>query len=114
MGVDGVGSERRREKRKKVKITVLLKMGVLLSGRGIARDISQHGMCLMSPQIFKAMSTVQSKDFSGAPLKVMLPTEALTVNGVVVWVDLKKGEGAIHITSTSDDSRWQEICEAAQ
>jgi hypothetical protein len=57
---------------------------------------------------------VQSKDFSGAPLKVMLPTEALTVNGVVVWVDLKKGEGAIHITSTSDDSRWQEICEAAQ
>jgi len=114
MGVDGTGSERRREKRKKVKITVLLKMGVLLSGRGIARDISQHGMCLMSPQIFKAMSTVQSKDFSGAPLKVMIPTEALTVNGVVVWVDLKKGEGAIHITSTSDDSRWQEICEAAQ
>jgi PilZ domain len=114
MGVDGAGRERRREKRKKVKITVLLKMGVLLSGRGIARDISQHGMCLMSPQIFKAMSTVQSKDFSGAPLKVMIPTEALTVNGVVVWVDLKKGEGAIHITSTSDDSRWQEICEAAQ
>ena len=114
MGVDGVGRERRREKRKKVKITVLLKMGVLLSGRGIARDISQHGMCLMSPQIFKAMSTVQSKDFSGAPLKVMIPTEALTVNGVVVWVDLKKGEGAIHITSTSDDSRWQEICEATQ
>ena len=114
MGVDNAARERRREKRKKVKITVLLKMGVLLSGRGIARDISQHGMCLMSPQIFKAMSTVQSKDFSGAPLKVMLPTEALTVNGVVVWVDLKKGEGAIHITSTSDDSRWQEICEAAK
>jgi hypothetical protein len=114
MGVDGGGRERRREKRKKVKITVLLKMGVLLSGRGIARDISEHGMCLMSAQIFKAMSTVQAKDFSGAPLKVMIPTEALTVNGVVIWVDLKKGEGAIHITSTSDDSRWQEICEAAK
>jgi hypothetical protein len=111
MGVDGADLERRREKRKKVKITVLLKVGVLLSGRGIAKDISEHGMCLMSPQIFKSMSTVQSKDFAGAALRVMIPSEALTVNGVIVWADLKKGEGAIKIVSTSDDGRWKEICE---
>ncbi|MCE5276201.1 MAG: PilZ domain-containing protein [Syntrophaceae bacterium] len=107
---DSTDNERRRENRKKVKITVLLKVGVLLSGRGIAKDISDHGMRLMSPQIFKSMSSVQSKDFAGSPLRIMLPAEALTVNGVIVWADLKKGEGAVTITSTSDDNRWQEIC----
>lgn len=92
MAVDNDGSERRREHRKKVKITVLLKMGVLLNGRGIARDISKGGMCLVSPQIFKTMTTIQAKEFEGAPLRVMIPTEALTVNGIIAWVDLKKGK----------------------
>jgi len=101
--------ERRRESRQKVKITVLLKMGVLLNGRGIARDISPHGMCLVSPQIFKSISTISQKEFIGAPLRVMIPTEALTVNGILAWVDLKKGEGAISITSTSDDEKWTEF-----
>lgn len=104
------GRDRRREDRKKVKITVLLKMGVLLNGRGIARDISDHGMCLVSPQIFKTMTTIQSKEFEGAPLRVMLPAESITVNGIIAWVDLKKGEGAISITSTSDDDKWKGIC----
>jgi len=110
MAVDNDGSERRREHRKKVKITVLLKMGVLLNGRGIARDISKGGMCLISPQIFKTMTTIQAKEFEGAPLRVMIPTEALTVNGIIAWVDLKKGEGAISITSTSDDDKWKRLC----
>jgi hypothetical protein len=109
MDTDNASQERRREYRQKVKITVLLKMGVLLNGRGIARDISLHGMCLVSPQIFKAISTVQQKEFIGAPLRVMIPTEALTVNGILAWVDLKKGEGAISITSTSDDDKWNEF-----
>lgn len=110
MAVDNDGSERRREHRKKVKITVLLKMGVLLNGRGVARDISKGGMCLVSPQIFKTMTTIQAKEFEGAPLRVMIPTEALTVNGIIAWVDLKKGEGAISITSTSDDDKWKRLC----
>jgi hypothetical protein len=38
----------------------------------------------------------------------MLPVEALTVNGIIAWVDLKRGEGAINITSTSDDEKWME------
>lgn len=110
MGADKAASDRRREQRKKVKITVLLKMGVLLNGRGIAKDISIHGMCLVSPQIFKVMTSIQPKDFAGAPLRIMIPTEALTVNGVIAWADLKKGEGAVQVTSTSDDDKWKEIC----
>jgi len=109
MDSDDAAHERRREHRKKVKITVLLKMGVLINGRGIAQDISHHGMRLISPQIFKSMSSVQQKDFIGAPLRVMLPVEALTVNGLIAWVDLKKGEGAISITSSSDDEKWLEF-----
>jgi hypothetical protein len=109
MDKDEAARERRREHRKKVKITVLLKMGVLLNGRGIAQDMSLHGMRLISPQIFKAMSSVQQKDFTGALLRVMLPVEALTVNGIIAWVDLKRGEGAINITSTSDDEKWLEF-----
>ena len=109
MDSDDAANERRREHRKKVKITVLLKMGVLINGRGIAQDISHHGMRLISPQIFKSMSSVQQKDFIGAPLRVMLPVEALTVNGLIAWVDLKKGEGAISITSSSDDEKWLEF-----
>ena len=110
MTVDEIGDERRKEQRKKVTITVLLKMGVLLNGRGIARDISAGGMRLVSHQIFKAMTTIQAKEFEGAPLRVMIPTEALTINGIIAWVDLKKGEGAIRITSTSDDEKWQHMC----
>lgn len=106
MNADNTETERRRERRKKVKITVLLKMGVLLNGRGIAKDISSQGMRLVSSQIFKTMSTAQQKDFIGAPLRVMLPTEALTINGVLVWIDFQKAEGAIHISSTSDDEKW--------
>jgi hypothetical protein len=106
MNADNTDPERRRERRKKVKITVLLKMGVLLNGRGIAKDISSQGMRLISSQIFKTMSIAQQKDFIGAPLRVMLPTEALTINGVLVWIDFQKAEGAIQISSTSDDEKW--------
>jgi hypothetical protein len=110
MGSEDSDLERRRERRQQVKITVLLKAGVLISGRGITKDISEHGMCLMAPQIFKSMSSFQAKDFTGSALRIMIPAEAITINGKIVWVDLKKGEGAVTILSTSDDSRWKEIC----
>lgn len=110
MPVDETGSNRRKQQRKKVKLTVLLKMGVLLNGRGIAKDISESGMCLVSPQIFKTMTTIQSKEFEGAPLRVMIPAESITINGIIAWVDLKKGEGGVSITSTSDDNKWRETC----
>ncbi|HOJ14484.1 MAG TPA: PilZ domain-containing protein [Deltaproteobacteria bacterium] len=98
--------ERRRHRRKQVHITVLLKVGVLLNGRGVAKDISPGGMRLVSSQIFKATTTIQAKDYEGSTMRVMVPTEGLTVNGVIAWVDLKKGEGALKVQSTSDDAKW--------
>ena len=106
--------ERRRQKRKKVKITFLIKLGRLFNGRGFTKDINQHGMCLMCPQLFKPRTTIQPKDYIGESLRFMIPSDGITINGVIAWVDLKKGEGAIRITSTSDDNRWQKIYEKAQ
>ncbi|MBN2298217.1 MAG: PilZ domain-containing protein [Deltaproteobacteria bacterium] len=102
--------EKRRNKRKKVKIVALLKMGVYLSGRGFAKDISTNGMCLVAPTIFKFMKPAQIQEYIGAPLKVMFPSQSLTVNATLVRIDIKKGEGALSILSTSDDTEWQKIC----
>ena len=44
----------------------------------------------------------------------MIPSERITIEGEIAWVNLKKGVGAIRIKSTSDDNRWQEIYEKAQ
>ena len=103
--------EKRRDPRKKVKITALLKLSILISGRGYVKDISRGGMCLLCPQVFKAMKTAQGKDFIGSALKVMFPSLALTVGGIIQRVDLKKGEGAITIESISDEKVWNSLLE---
>ncbi len=102
--------DKRKHARKRVKITALLKMGVHLSGRGFAKDISESGMCLVAPNIFKLMKPQQIHEYIGAHLRVMFPSHSLTVNGALVRIDAKKGEGAIAILNTSDDTLWQQIC----
>jgi PilZ domain len=110
-GANEVYHERRREKRKKINIPILIKLGNIFSGRGITKNISKHGLCLKSLQIFKGFNNIQFKDLTGFSIKVMIPTEGITINGSIVWVDLKNGEGAISILNTSDDNRWQKLCE---
>jgi len=108
---DSTGSrEKRRHERRKVKITALLKMGIYLSGRGYAKDISLSGMCLVAPSLFKFIKSSQLSDYLGSHIRVMFPSHSLTVTGTVVRIDTAKGEGALSITSTSDDSAWKEIC----
>lgn len=110
MKPDEVHQERRREIRKKVKIVFLFKLGRLFNGRGVAKDINEHGMCLVCPALFKPRRSLMANDFIGASLKVMIPSPPLTVTGIIAWVNLKKGEGAIKIAHTSDDSKWKELC----
>jgi hypothetical protein len=114
MEVDSIDQERRKHKRKKVKIMFLIKLGRLFNGRGMLKDINQHGMCLMCNELFKGRTTIQSRDYIGESLQFMIPSERITIEGEIAWVNLKKGEGAIRIKSTSDDSRWQEIYDKAQ
>jgi len=102
--------EKRGHSRKSVKITALLKMGIHLSGRGFAQDISVSGMRLVAPNIFKFMKPQQVQDYTGAHLRVMFPSQSLTVNGTLVRIDTKTGEGALSVLNTSDDTLWQQIC----
>ncbi len=102
--------ERRIAARKKVKITFLFKIGKLFSGRGFAKDINLQGIRLSCPALFKPRRTMMAKDYIGSTLNVMIPSANITVHGVVAWVNLKNGEGAIRIKSTSDDLRWKELC----
>ena len=106
-----VDRERRREIRKKVNISILIKLGNLCSGRGITRDISKHGLRFKSLQIFKGFNNIHFKNLSGSSIRVMIPSESITINGLIAWVNLKSGEGAISIISTSDDNCWQKLCE---
>jgi hypothetical protein len=102
--------EQRRQKRKKVKITALLKMGIYLSGRGYAKDISRNGMCLVAPNLFKFIKPSQLGDYIGAHIRIMFPAHSLTVTGTIVRIDTLQGEGALSITGTSDDESWKQIC----
>ena len=102
--------DKRRHNRKSVKITALLKMGMYLSGRGFAKDISESGMLLVAPSIFKFMKPQQIQEYIGAHLRIMFPAQSLSVNGTLVRIDTKKGEGALSISNTSNDTLWQEIC----
>jgi len=113
MEAGNTGQERRRHKRKRVKIMFLIKLGKLFNARGMLKDINKDSMCLICQQLFKASTTAQPKDYIGKSLQLMIPSERITIDGVILWVNLKKGEGAIRIKSTSDDNRWQEIYEKA-
>ncbi len=113
MEAGNTGQERRKHKRKLVKIMFLIKLGKLFNARGMLKDISKDSMCLMCQQLFKASATIQPKDYIGKSLQIMIPSENITIEGVILWVNPKKGEGAIRIKSTSDDKRWQEIYEKA-
>lgn len=106
----GDNQERRRHPRKKVKVTVLLKMGVHLNGRGYAKDISMNGLCVIAPGVFQFIKATQVNDYLGAHVKVMFPSESLTVTSTLVRLDTAKGEGALHVSSTSNDASWAKLC----
>lgn len=104
------GQDKRKHGRKNVKIIALLKMGIYLNGRGYAKDISKTGMCLVAPTIFKLVKPSQVSDYIGAGIKIMFPSQSLTVNGTIVRITPAKGEAALCITGTSDDEAWEKIC----
>lgn len=102
--------EKRKHKRKAVKITALLKMGMYLNGRGYAKDISLGGICLVAPTIFQFMKQSQLSDYIGTNVRIMFPSQSLTVNGTLVRINQAKGEGGLSITSTSNDELWKRMC----
>ncbi|MBN1636538.1 MAG: PilZ domain-containing protein [Deltaproteobacteria bacterium] len=105
--------ERRRENRKRVKVSVLLKMGTYLKGRAYTKDISPSGMYLVSPNMFGQIRQNRVDDFIGSSIKIYFPAKTLTINGTIARVERLKGGAGIKITDTSDDELWQEMCRDA-
>lgn len=110
MEIEDRAPDKRRHKRKNVKIMALLKMGMYLNGRGYVKDIAMGGMCVVAPSVFQFMKQAQANDHVGSRIKVMFPAESLTVIGALVRIDPVRGEGALSVTSTSDDEAWRRIC----
>jgi len=102
--------EQRQEQRKLVKISVLLKMGAYLKSRGYVKNISKSGLYLESPNMFQQIRADRADDFVGSTIKLYLPSEALTINGTIIRIEIKKGSAAISITDTTNDTLWQEMC----
>jgi len=103
--------ERRKENRKRVKVSVLLKMGTYLKGRAYTQDISLSGMYLVSPNMFGQIRQNRVNDFIGSPIKIYFPAETLTINGTIVRVERLKSGVGIKITDTSNNELWQEMCQ---
>lgn len=101
--------ERRSEQRKEVNIYFLIRIGSMFKARGVIKDMNRQGMALKCPQLFKPRLSIGAQSFIGSPLKINIPSRGLTVDGRIAWVNLKKGEGAIRVTDTSDQNRWSDM-----
>jgi hypothetical protein len=103
--------DRRSADRKPANIFFLIKIGRLFKARGVIKDMSEEGLCLKCPQLFKARVSIQARDFIDGALKISIPSNGITVEGSIAWVNLRLGEGAIRVTNTSDQDRWQRMFE---
>jgi hypothetical protein len=114
MDTDGIANERRSEERRKVNIFFLIKIGRLFNARGVIKDMHRQGLCLKCPQLFKPRLSIQAKDYINSSLKITIPSNGITVDGKIAWVNLKSGEGALRVVSTSDQVRWQSMFEQGE
>jgi len=106
MNTGTIAHERRSEERRQANIHFLIKIGSLFKARGIIKDMNRQGMCLKCPQLFRPRLSIQAGNYVGGPLKISIPSNGITIDGRIAWVNLKVGEGAIRITDTSDQGRW--------
>jgi hypothetical protein len=88
----------------------LVKIGSNLFGRGYTRDISLGGICLESVSIFRLIKPSRVNDLIGLSISAQFAESQLTVNGKVVRINPSKGETAIMITETTDNSLWEGMC----
>ncbi|HQG32138.1 MAG TPA: PilZ domain-containing protein [Deltaproteobacteria bacterium] len=105
--------DRRKQDRKSVKLIFLFKMGRLFNGRGMIKDITSGGLCLVCPTLFSLSRKMKPDEYIGSTIQIMIPSATVTVNGTVAWVDLKKGEGGVKLTTVSDEARWKELYETS-
>jgi hypothetical protein len=102
--------EKRKHPRKQARHLALVKIGSNLFGRGYTKDISLGGICLESVSIFRLIKPSRVNDLIGLSISAQFAESQLTVNGKVVRINPSKGEAAIMITETTDNSLWEGMC----
>jgi hypothetical protein len=107
---EGVREERRKNRRKQARHLALVKIGSNLFGRGYTREISLGGICLESVSIFRLIKSSRVGDLIGLSISAQFADSQLTVNGKVLRIDPSKGETAVMITETTDNSLWEAMC----
>lgn len=102
--------EKRRHPRQEVEFIANLKLGVTISGRGRARNVSRGGLCIDARVLFAALKAQNIKELPGTHITVTFPFEALSVDGNIEWIDKNKDEVGIAIVKISDAGQWEKIC----
>jgi len=107
---EGPIQERRKDSRKQVKFAALLKVGVYIQGRGYVKDISLGGMCLRAQNAFTLLRPATVSKLEGSAIKVIFPSQSITVMGTVLRVNVRKEELALTVTETTNGELWQTMC----
>jgi hypothetical protein len=105
-------TEKRKHPRKPARHLALVKIGSNLFGRGYSKDISLKGLCLDSVSIFRLIKPSRVNDLIGLTISAQFSDSQLTVNGKVVRIDPLIGQTAIHVTDTTDEALWENMCTA--
>jgi hypothetical protein len=102
--------DRRKNRRKKIKIDVQLKVGINVKGSGYTQDISLDGVLIKSPEIFCYFKPELAHAFQDADVIMSFPEEGVTIKGKVIRIDASKEELAIRISRKSNENTWKMIC----
>lgn len=110
MAQDGKTHEKRRHPRHDVEFIANLKLGVTISGRGRALNVSRGGLCIDARALFEALKAQKVKELPGTFITVNFPFETLIAEGNIEWTDKDKGTLGIAIIKLSDAAQWEKIC----
>jgi hypothetical protein len=103
--------DRRKHKRKKLRIDVQLKLGIHLKGTGYTEDISMEGVRIKSPEIFSYFKPEQTHVFESAEITMFFPREGISIHGKVVRIDAHREELSVKIIGKSSKIKWQILCD---
>lgn len=107
---EGPIQDRRKDPRRQVKFVALLKVGVYIQGRGYVKNVSLGGMCLKAQNAFTLLRPATVSKLEGSAIKVVFPSQSITIMGTVLRVNVRKEEIALTVTETTDDELWQTMC----
>ena len=103
-------NDRRKLLRRSCKIKVFVQVNDTVKGYGHIKDISIHGVCIRTKELFAFLKPEQAAQLLNKPLDVSLVSEPLTLTGTVIRVSALENELAVALSLTSNPKRWMWLC----